>query len=128
MNFSRITKNHYDVFLLDAIGAFASIFLLFLLIVPNENFFGLSHSIAINLSIPILCLMIFSASCFFLKPTKWKVFMKFVVLGNLAYCLFTTIIILQNFKQLTILGVSYFLIEILVILLIVRIEIMAIRK
>jgi hypothetical protein len=128
MNLSKIINHHYNVFLLDALGAFASLLLLFFLIVPNENFFGLSHSTAIYLSIPILGLLIFSTSCFFSKPQNWKLLMKFVVFGNLAYCLFTAIIILQNFKELTHLGVLYFLIEVMVIILIVRIEIATIRK
>jgi hypothetical protein len=128
MNLSRITNKHYSVFLLDAMGAFVSIFLLFFLIAPNENFFGLSYLISTNLSIPISVLLIFSTICFFSKPQNWKQFMKFVIFGNLAYCLFTVIIIFQNFKQLTLWGVLYFLIEIIVILFIVKIEIATIKK
>jgi hypothetical protein len=128
MNFSRISNEHNQVFLLDALGAFVSIFLLFFLIVPNENFFGLAFSTAINLSIPILGLLIFSTSCFFLKPKNWKLFMKLLVFGNVVYCLFTSVIIFLNFKELTFWGVSYFMIEILVILFIVSIEITTIRK
>jgi hypothetical protein len=128
MNFSRISNKHNQVFLLDALGAFVSIFFLFFLMVPNENFFGLSFSTAINLSIPILGLLIFSTSCFFLKPKNWKLFMKLLVFGNVVYCLFTSVIIFLNFKELTFWGVSYFMIEILVILFIVSIEITTIRK
>ena len=128
MNFSRITKNHFNIFLWDAIGAFLSLVLLLFLIIPNEIFFGLSESIAINLTILISVLLIFSTSCFFLKPQNWKLFMKFVVLGNVSYCLFTLTTIFLNFKQLTIFGASYFFIEIVVVFFIVRIEIATIRK
>jgi hypothetical protein len=72
--------------------------------------------------------LIFSTSCFFLKPQNWKLFMKFVVLGNVSYCLFTLTTIFLNFKQLTIFGASYFFIEIVVVFFIVRIEIATIRK
>ena len=128
MNFWRFIKSHFNIFLLDAVGAFLSIFLLLFVIMPNENFFGLSKPVAINLSIPISVLLLFSMSCFLLKPQNWKLYMKFVVLGNLAYCLFTATVIFLNFKQLTTLGVSYFLIEILVICFIGGIEIMTIRR
>jgi hypothetical protein len=128
MDFSRITQKYHHVFLLDALGAFVSIFLLLFLIQPNENFFGLSYTSAINLSIPISGLLIFSTSCFFLKPKNWKLFMKLLVFGNVVYCLFTSVIIFLNFKELTFWGVSYFLIEILVIFLIVSIEIATYRK
>ena len=128
MNFSRITKNHFNIFLLDAIGAFLSIFLLLFVVMANEIFFGLSKSLATNLVIPILGLLIFSTSCFFLKPQNWKLLMKFVVLGNVSYCLFILATIFLNFKQLTILGVSYFLIELLIICFLIGIEIMTIRR
>jgi hypothetical protein len=95
---------------------------------PNENFFGLSKSATVVLSIPITTLLIFSMSCFLLKPQNWKFYMKFVILGNLAYCLFTTTVIILKFKQLTLWGVSYFLLEILVILFIAGVEIMTLRK
>ena len=128
MNLSRIIRNHLNIFLLDAIGAFISIILLLFLIKPHEIVFGLSQPVAINLVIPISVLLLFSTSCFFLKPQNWKLFMKFVVLGNIAYCLFTSVIILLNFKELTIWGELYFLSEILVIFFIVGIEIATIRK
>lgn len=128
MNFSRIIRNHLNIFLLDAVGAFLSIVLLLFLIIPNEIFFGLSEPVAINLAIPISVLLLFSTSCFFLKPQNWKLFMKFVVLGNIAYCLFTSVIILLNFKELTIFGASYLFIEILVIFFIVLTEIATIKK
>lgn len=128
MDLLKITNNHNHVFLLDAVGATISIFLLLFVLVPYGNFFGLSSSTLINLSIPIFGLLLFSMLCFFLKPQNWKLFMKLLALGNLVYCLFTSLIILLNFKELTIWGVVYFLIEIVLILFIVSIEMATVRK
>lgn len=128
MDFLRIINKHYNIFLLDALGASVSALLLFFLIKPNEPFFGVANSTAINLSIPVLGLLVFSSMCFFLKPQNWKLFMKMVIFGNLSYCLFTATIIFLSYKELTILGLLYFLLEILVIFVIVGIETLVVRK
>ena len=115
------------IFLLDAVGAVASIiFLSFLYYF--DDFFGMPKSvIKIFLGIAT-AFFIYSSTTYFIKPINWQFYLKIIAALNICYCLFTFYHILQNLKTLTLYGHTYFVAEILVILLLLTYELKNARK
>lgn len=100
--------------LLDSIGAFFSAILL-VIVGKYELLFGISNEI-IKLLVPIpIVFSIYSLIAYYLSKHKWALFLKVIAVANLLYCFLTLYIIINHFGKLTVLGVSYFLIEIVII-------------
>lgn len=121
---NKISKilNSQNVFLIDGIGALTSAFFLGFVLVMFEQFIGMPIHILLLLAILALIFALYSLSMHILKPEKWIRFLKAIGIINLAYCLLTLILIVVYFNHLTALGVAYFLVEIVVILILVKIE------
>lgn len=100
--------------LLDSIGAFFSALLL-IVVGKFESLFGISDEI-IKLLVPIpIVFSIYSLVAYYFSKHKWPIFLKVIAVANLLYCLLTLLIIITHFEKLTVLGVSYFAIEIVII-------------
>ncbi|WP_136668002.1 hypothetical protein [Flavobacterium sp. H122] len=100
--------------LLDSLGALSSV--LFLVAIGQyEQFFGINKEI-IQLLVPIPILFsVYSFLSYYFSNTKWPLFLKIIAVANILYCLVTLCILFIFFKQLSLLGISYFSIEIAVI-------------
>ena len=111
-----------NLFLLDGIGAIVSATFLGVILVRLEQYIGMPNDTLYLLAILALGLSLYSLSCYLFFPSKWKPFLKFIAAANSMYCLFTLCLIGYHFQSLSLLGLSYFLLEICVIILLVRIE------
>ena len=60
-------------------------------------------------------LMIYSSCCYFFVSDNWRPFLKVIALANLIYCCLTIGMIFYFYQTLTPAGVTYFLLEIIVI-------------
>jgi hypothetical protein len=100
-------KKH--IFLIDGIGALTSTLTL-ALILPMLNT-GLPKTTLLTLSVITFFFSIYSLTCFIKKPIRKNLFLKIIYTANLMYCVATACIILYYFKNLTILGIAYFMIE-----------------
>ena len=115
------------IFLLDAVGAFVSIIFLFFLY-SFDDFFGMPKSvIKIFLGIATV-FFVYSMTTYFIKPTNWQFYLKIIAALNICYCLFIFYHILQNLDTLTLYGFTYFIAEILVILILTTYELKNARK
>ncbi|MCC5921991.1 MAG: hypothetical protein LAT68_16215 [Cyclobacteriaceae bacterium] len=115
------------IFLLDAIGALASIVFLSLLY-SFDAFFGMPKSvIKIFLGIAT-AFFVYSTATYFIKPINWQFYLKIIATLNVCYCLLTIYHILQNIETLTVYGHTYFTAEILVILILSTYELKKARK
>lgn len=118
---SYLSSNPRTVFLIDGIGAVLSTMLL-LVVGYFEDAFGMQKEVLHRL-VPITILFsIYSLACYSLKPQNWKRYLDLIAIANFLYCFITVGLIVHYFNQLTPLGVIYFLIEIVVILILCRIE------
>ncbi|MEP0985654.1 hypothetical protein [Ekhidna sp.] len=111
-----------NIFLFDGIGALASAILLGHVLVRFQSYIGMPTRILIILAILALVFALYSFTIHALKPKKWTSFLRIIAITNLAYCLLTLILTMIYFDSLSCLGISYFIIEIIVILTLVRIE------
>ena len=110
-----------QILLIDSLGALISA--IALLIIPNfEGQFGISKNLTfILLPLPLL-FSAFSFLSYKLGKQKWKLLLKIIAIANLFYCCLTLIVTMTNFATLTRLGITYFIVEIFIIVILANIE------
>lgn len=118
----RIYKNPIEIFLIDCIGAFLTAILLGLVLLNFQEYFGMPSEILIPLASIAMVFCIYSLSCYLLLKRNWKPYLKIIALANLLYCAVTATLLLVFYSQLTILGVLYFIGEIVMVLALVYFE------
>lgn len=110
------------IFLVDSIGAFLSAFCLLIISRFYINYFGINPSILQLLTILPIVFCIFSACCYLLVKRSYKPFIQIIALANLLYGLITLILMGTQFAEITFLGLSYFVLELMILVLIILLE------
>lgn len=113
--------NPRAIFLVDAFGALISTLLLFLL-ANLEDVFGMPDHILYRLLPVTIIFAAYSLAVYLLKPKNWKQYLTFIAIANLLYCGLTLVLLFYYFDQVTIVGKAYFFAEIVVIVILSRIE------
>ena len=109
------------IFLIDSLGAIISAIVL--LIIPKfERQFGISYDLALILVPLPLMFSVFSFLSYKLDNEKWKTLLKIIATANLLYCCLTLYITLTNLSTLENLGITYFVVEIFIIILLAIFE------
>lgn len=116
------SKTPRTLFLLDGLGATLTTFSLFFILRHFYDHFGMPTYILTYLSIIGLVYCAYSMSCYFLLKGNWTPFLRAISIGNLLYCVLTMVLIYYYFNDLTRLGLTYFLLEVSIIVLLVYIE------
>jgi len=117
-----------SIFLLDGLGAFFTACVLLTIVWPLNEYFGLPKTTIFALFVIATFLSIYSISCFLWLGKSWRPFLRFVIVANLLYCCLTFGVLIYHYSQIKSLGFSYFLLEIIVICIIVKLEINELRK
>jgi hypothetical protein len=132
ISFSK-TLNYFlekprSLFLIDGLGAALTAFSLFFVLRPFNDWIGLPTIILSNLAVIGLVFCTYSLSCFFLIKNNWSPYLKIIGWSNFLYCLLTLLIIRYFFNSLTGIGLSYFLVEISIIISLVIIELSVAKR
>lgn len=114
--------NSRQLFLIDGIGAVVSAIMLGLVLASFESTFGMPKKVLYFLAIIPCFFAIYSFSCYWRKVEHWRSYLKIIALANLLYCCLTTGLMIYLYQKLTILGLVYFLLEIIVVIILVLIE------
>jgi len=120
--FTELTRKPKTIFLIDGIGALVTTILLFGVLRPFNQYFGMPRETLFILAIIAGLMAIYSFSCFVLLENNWRKWLRPIIVANSLYCILTIGFIIYFYPQLTILGLIYFGGEILVIFGIVGIE------
>jgi hypothetical protein len=110
------------IFLVDSIGAFLSAFCLLIISRFFSDFFGINPSTLQLLTILPIVFCNYSACCYLLIIRGYKPFILIIAIANFLYCLITMVLIFTHYSELTILGLSYFILELMIIGIIVYLE------
>jgi hypothetical protein len=121
----RIIDTPKKLFLLDSLGALLTAFLLGVVLVQWEALFGMPRNILYPLSFVAVIFCLYSFSCYWLIGEKWRPFLRLIIGGNILYGLATPVLVILHWYQLTGLGITYFLLELLVLTLVIIIEMRA---
>jgi hypothetical protein len=108
-------SNPKTIFLIDALGACLTAFLLAVVLARFETHFGMPRKVLYSLSLMACLLAIYSFICYFFSGKNLKIYLKIIALTNLVYCCITIGLVLFFWQQMTILGWGYFGGEVLVI-------------
>ncbi len=112
-------KKPNALFLVDSIGAFLSAFCLLIISRFYSNYFGIKPSTLQLLTILPIVFCIYSVCCYLLVKRSYKPFILIIAIANFLYCLITMVLIFTHYSELTILGLSYFILELMIIGIIV---------
>lgn len=108
--------------MVDGIGALLSVFFLAAILGSFEEQFGMPQGIVYALAVPASIFAIYSFGCFYLAGENWSILLRIIATANLLYCCVTIVLVFYHFTILTWLGITYFLLEIVVIVALVSIE------
>lgn len=124
----RFTINPEKLFLTDSLGALLSAFFLFVVLKSFDEYFGMPKNVLNYLSAIALVFSVYSFACFYFLKKNWKVFLGIIVSANLLYTLLTLSLVFYHLKSLTLLGILYFVVEMIVVIALVSIEIRTLRS
>ena len=118
----KIISNPKKLFLIDGLGAILSAFLLGVVLVKAEIYFGIpSSTLYVLATIPIL-FAIYDLYCYRKDRSELGYSLKGIAILNLLYCFLSIGFACYHFKTLTIFGWFYVLIEILTVFTLAYIE------
>jgi len=115
------------VFLVDGVGAILTAFLLITALKTFHEYFGMPRETVTILSILALILAIYSFSCFAFSDNNSQKLLRPIIVANLTYCILTLGLVIYFYDKLTILGLTYFVGEILIICGLVCIELKTLK-
>lgn len=110
------------LFLADSLGALLSALLLGVVLVKLEPAFGMPPKILYPLSAIAFIFSIYSCTCFLLIKAAWRPYLSIIAFANLVYSCLTIILVLWFMKQLTALGLAYFISEAILIITLAGVE------
>ncbi len=121
--FHKLLLNPKRLFLIDGFGALLTTFSLFAILRTFNEYIGMPQTTLVFLSIIALAFSFYSFCCFLLVNNNWHPFLRAISIANLLYCCLTLVLVIYNYPRLTFLGVTYFLLEIIIVCGLVFIEI-----
>jgi hypothetical protein len=111
----HFTERQKTLFLIDSIGAFMTAFFLVVIMQQLNEYFGMPKKELTYLSVIAVCFCIYSATCFLFLKGELRPFIRFIGIANFMYCALTIGLLIKYYSLLTIIGTTYFLIEIVII-------------
>ncbi len=119
---SRFTQNPKQLLIIDAIGAFITLGLVALIAKYFGTFFGIPFDYFAILAVIALLIFIYSSTCFLtVKEITWQLLLSLAII-NFIYCFLILTLIIHLKSEIKPLGLLYFLLEILILLLLIGIE------
>ncbi|MEZ4773978.1 MAG: hypothetical protein R3D00_12405 [Bacteroidia bacterium] len=121
--FQKTLNAHPEIlFLVDGAGALVSAFLLGVILVRWEQVFGIPASILYLLaSLPVL-FAVYDFYCYRTQKERPAVFLRAIAIANLLYCVLSLGLAIYHSQTITLWGWAYILSEILIVLILVKME------
>ncbi len=114
--------NVKTIFLIDSMGALLSAILLGLVLPMFEDAFGMPSNVLYVLSGIASLLFVYSFTCFAIKPASATAALKIIGVANICYCILSIALIIYFYRQLTVFGLTYFILEKIVVLFFAAVE------
>lgn len=111
-----------NMFLIDGIGATLTAILLSVVLTSVQQYIGLPVSVLFVLSAITVLYALYSFSCYWLVTSNWKPYLKTIIIANGLYACSTIALLLYYFQQVTAIGLIYFALEFLVMLVLIIFE------
>ena len=112
---NHLIEKPKTLFFIDSLGAILTVFILFVIMRQLNEYIGMPIIVLTYLSIIAICFCIYSTACFLFLKERWTPFIRLIGVANLLYCALTIGLLIKHYSLLTIIGIIYFLIEIVII-------------
>ena len=110
------------LFLIDGFGAILSAFLLGFILVKFESTFGMPRQTLYFLALLPCFFALYDFICYFRLTTNWGSFLKGIAVANFTYCCISLVFVFLHYPKLTMLGLIYFLLEVLIVFVLACVE------
>lgn len=110
------------LFLIDGLGALVTALLLSQVLARFESVFGMPREILWVLAGIAGCFAVYSFLCHLFIEENGQPYLKGIAVANTVYCITTLGLVIYLNESLTYLGIAYFIGEIFIILILVRLE------
>ncbi len=104
-----------NIFLLDGLGAAFSTLMHGVVLVWLEDAIGMPSQILYPLAFVAFLFFIYSISCYLFFSKNWRRLLKIIASANLLFCAVSFVLVVLFYKELTNLGLFYFIAEIFVV-------------
>ncbi|MFY7899977.1 MAG: hypothetical protein ACOVNY_07315 [Chitinophagaceae bacterium] len=111
-----------NLFLFDAVGALLSTSSILIVHMFFAAYLGISKTTLLYLAVAIAPLFLYSTICYLFITSITKMHVYIIGIANLMYCIVTALLVLFFLQTINIIGIAYFLVEIMIIFLVVYIE------
>lgn len=118
----KLTANPKRLFLIDGLGALLTAIFLTTILIKFEHQFGMPKKMLYFLSLLACLYAIYSFCCYFFTVKHWQNYLKGIMIANMLYCFLTIGLVFYYYQKLTILGLTYFILELTVISGLIMIE------
>jgi len=124
----HFSKKQKSLLLIDSGGAFLTAFSLFVIARPFHAFLGVPKNELTYLSAIAVLYGMYSAACFLFLKRDLTPFIRLIGIANLIYCALTIGLLIKYYHLMTIIGITYFLIEISIICGLSFVELSVVKK
>jgi len=110
------------LFLVDALGALLSFIWLGIILVQFEQAFGMPKRVLYILATISMVFCIYSLTCWAMVRKSWRRYLRMIAIANLLYCCITIGMVLYHWHSLTAIGITYFEVEIILVVILAYTE------
>jgi hypothetical protein len=103
------------LFLIDGVGALMTALSLIVIVREFIEYFGMSKNEVNYLSLLAFCFCMYSAICYMFLKSNFLPFIRFVGIANSSYCALIIGLMIRYKSSITVIGIIYFLVEIIII-------------
>jgi len=118
----HLAMNPKNLFIIDGIGALVSAFLLGFVLLRFSDSIGLNENTLLLLASFPCIFALYDLLCFFFLNKSYSRFIIIIAVANFLYCFLSIGVALYHSSTITLLGWTYILLEILIILVLSIIE------
>lgn len=111
-----------NIFLIDGLGAALSALFLLGILAQVPEYIGLSKHILLTLGGVACLLCTYSFACFLFLAKKWRVLLGVTIVANTLYAALTLSLLLYFGQMISFLGMYYFISELIVLGIIIKLE------
>lgn len=119
---NKMILNPRRLFLIDGVGAVLSAIFLGVVLVRFEKIFGMPKEMLYFLAFLPCIFVIYDIYCYLRIQEYQKPFLKIIAFANLIYCCISIAMVFLHYRELTNLGLVYFILEVLIIVILIIIE------
>ena len=111
------------ILLVDGIGALVSAFFLGVVLYRLEATFGMPCPALRTLTVPACFFACYSLLSFLFAGENWRSFLRLIIIANVLYACLSVWLVIGHYAELSVLGLAYFCLELLVLAVLVFAEV-----